>query len=302
MEFKRPRFYCIINYHKNYFLLGHRSSTGAHLHLGRTGSKNPMNVNVCYDRYGKKSSIETGTTNKNIRTNPTTTKNSDRNHEKEAISHALRSSPIKYNSVRAKSDLSSSTLKHFNRGASNNHMAVNRSRSSSGTKTLSRSSTSNSLLPCKPKPNVRSKSDLWGVKKSSKPNMATVVESVVSNGTNSQINVIPPSNSSTNNNTNVDSKISENPKLLNIDSKPSKIPVSKIPVSPSFQRKLRSTRSNDPTGNNSNHIREPNRKLQLTSPSNKACEKPITPTQTSYMFPRQSDQKQASYSQNKERS
>ena len=75
-----------------------------------------MNVNVCYDRYGKKSSIETGITNKNLRTT-LTTKNVDNNGPK-AISDVLRSSPIKGPSVRSKSDLSLG-LNHNNKGTNN---------------------------------------------------------------------------------------------------------------------------------------------------------------------------------------
>jgi hypothetical protein len=253
-----------------------------------------MNVNVCYDRYGKKSSIETGSTNKNLRTNPKTSNNSDKNNEKESIGHSLRPSPVKGHAVRSKSDLNISTLKHSNRGASNNEMAVIRSRSNSGTKTLSHTSTTNPLLSSKPKANIRSKSDLWGVKRSSKPTMATVVESDVSNGTKSQRTNIPPSNTNTTNNDNLNSKLSKNTSRLKIDTKPSR-----IPVSPSFQRKLR---VNTATGNTSNSSWESKRKLQLTTSKSTACEKPINRTQSSYMMENKPDQKQSSYGQNKERS
>ena len=246
-----------------------------------------MNVNVCYDRYGKKSSIETGSTNKNPRTNQKTIKNSDKNNEKESICPALRSSAFKGHSVRSKSDLNISTLKHLNRGASNNEMAVNRSRSSSGTKTLSHSSTSNTLLPSKPKANIRSKSDLWGVKKSSKPTMATVVESVVSNGTKSQrTSISPPTN-----NDKLNSRLSASTPRLNIDAKPSR-----IPVSPSFQRNLRANSALGITSNSSKL------QLQLTKCKSTGCEKPINRTKSSYMIESKSDQKPSSYGQNKERS
>ena len=78
---------------------------------------------------------------------------------------------------------------------------------------------------------------------------------------------------------------------LNNDAKPSK-----IPVSPSFQRKLNASRAT-----NSNSPQQHKSKLELTS-QNKVFDKPINRTQSSYVIQSKSSPKQSSYGQNKERS
>ena len=246
-----------------------------------------MNVNVCYDRYGKKSSIETGSTNKNLRTS-LTTKNVDNNGPK-AISDILRSSPIKGPSVRSKSDLSLG-LNHNNKGTNNAKMAVNGTISRNGTMTLPRSSSSNPLVPTKPKTTVRSKSDLWKPRNlgSCKPTMATVTETVIVNGTKSRNTRAPPRRMNSN-------PCDENIKQSVRIPKSNDIKQSKIPRSPSFHRKLIASTTNSPP-------QELKSELQFTS-QNKACEKPINRTQSSYMIQSKSGQKQRSaYGQNKERS
>ena len=253
-----------------------------------------MNVNVCYDRYGKKSSIESGSTNKSPRTNPTKPKNynNNENGDKRIISDALRTSPIKGPSVRSKSDLNISNLKHLTRGASNNEMAVNKLKSSNGTKIGSNESASHRSVPSRLKANTRSKSDLWNVKRGSRPAMATVVETVsTSNCFNSQNNNIPHPNTNINNHDNSNLKSSSRIPKLNSDTKPSK-----IPVSPSFQRKLN---ANHATNSNSPKLHKS--KLPLNS-QNKVFDKPINRTQSSYVTQNKSSPKQSSYGQDKERS
>ena len=256
-----------------------------------------MNVNVCYDRYGKKSSLDSGSTNKSPRTNPQTTpknqNNNENNNEKRVICDTLRTSPIKGPSVRSKSDLNISTLKHLKRGTSYNEMAVNKLKSNNGTKTrLNGSSNNISSVPSRLKANTRSKSDLWNVKRSCKPAMATVVETAVtSNSFHSQNDKSSHDKTNTNNSDNSDFKLSPRNSKLNNDLKPSR-----IPVSPSFQRKLNANRA---TNNDSPHQHKS--KLPLTS-RNKVFDKPINRTQSSYVIQSKANPKQSSYGQNKERS
>lgn len=244
-------------------------------------------VQIQYDRYGKKPSNETGSTNKNPRTSPTT-KNVDNNDPK-AISDALRSSPIKWPSVRSKSEISLG-LSHNNKGTANAEMAVSGTISRNGTRTLPRSSSGNPMLPDKPKTNIRSKTDLWKPLKprSCKPTMATVTETVVANGTKSRNTRAPPRRINSN-------PCNESSKQSDRILKSNDIKHSKIPRSPSFNRKLMANTNSSPP-------QELKSELQFTS-QNKACEKPINRTQSSYMIQSKSDQKQRSaYGQNKERS
>ena len=250
-----------------------------------------MNVNVCYDRYEKKSSIETGNNTNNqklLRTNSTTKNNIFEKNEKQSkVCDVLRSSPIKGPSVRSKSDLNSSNLKRMSRGSSNDEMAVNITLPSSRTKTLPRSSSHIPLISSRPKTNIRSKSDLWSVKKSCMPSMATVTESVVSNGTMSKNTNTPSRINSSSNNNNANSMVQNKPPKSTV------VKSSKIPVSPSFQRKLKQNGAN-------NLLQESKSKIQFTSQT-KAYEKPINCTQSSCMIQSKPDQKQSSY-RNKERS
>ena len=252
-----------------------------------------MNVNVCYDRYGKKSSIDS--TNKSPRTNPSTPKNLNNNNhnEKRVICDALRTSPIKGPSVRSKSDLNISTLKHLKRGTSYDEMAVNKLKSNNGTRTCLNGSNNNvSSVPSRLKANTRSKSDLWNVRKTSKPTMATVVETVVaSDSLHSGNNTSPRDQTNTKNNDTTNFKLSPRIPKLNNDVKSSR-----IPVSPSFQRKLNANRAT-----NSNSSQQHKSKLPLTS-QNKVLDKPINRTQSSYVIQSKSNPNQSSYGQNKERS
>ena len=274
-----------------FYFIGHRSSTGAHLHLGRTGSKNPMNVNVCYDRYGKKSSMETGSTNK--KSTKKWNDENDKTNERQSICDALKSSSTKGNSVRSKSDLNRSNLKLLSRGSSHDEMAVNKTHSVTKARMLPRSASNIPLvIPSKHKTNIRSKSDLWSVKKSCIPSMATVPETIVSNGAKPPATNIP-SRKTINGSPSCDNL---NPRLSSRSSKSNDTKSSKIPVSPTFQRKLKS---------NTNQIHsshESKTRLSLNN-QNKACEKPINRTQSAYMIQRKSDQKQnICYGSNKERS
>ena len=122
--------------------------------------------------------------------------------------------------------------------------------------------------------------------------LATVVETVVtSNSFHSQNDKSSHDKTNTNNSDNSDFKLSPRNSKLNNDLKPSR-----IPVSPSFQRKLNANRAT-----NNDALHQHKSKLPLTS-QNKVFDKPINRTQSSYVIQSKANPKQSSYGQNKERS